>query len=104
MSLEHSIRMLMTLLARLIDEISISQRHSDISEELRASLELDLERITNLDPRYRRLNYEEPYRLKLTCIRGQTRFDLATNAAPQSSSTRTDYASTSELVGISPAL
>ena len=98
MSLEHSIRMLMTLLARLIDEISISQRHSDISEELRASLELDLERITNLDPRYRRLNYEEPYRLKLTCIRAKLDSTLRRMQRRSRHQPGLDYASTSELV------
>jgi phosphoenolpyruvate carboxylase len=98
MSLEHSVRMMTTLLARLIDEISISERHSAISEELRASLEYDLEHVTNLDPRYRRLNYEEPYRLKLTCIRAKLDSTLRRMQRRSRHQPGVDYASTVELV------
>jgi phosphoenolpyruvate carboxylase len=98
MSLEHSIRMMTTLLARLIDEISVSERHSAISEELRNSLTLDLERVTNLDPRYRRLNYEEPYRLKLTCIRAKLDMTLKRMQRRSRHQPGLDYASTPELV------
>ncbi|MGA2432573.1 MAG: phosphoenolpyruvate carboxylase, partial [Acidimicrobiales bacterium] len=94
MSLEHSIRMLTTLLARLIDEISVSERHSAITDELRASLALDLERVTNLDPRYRRLNYEEPYRLKLTCIRAKLDSTLQRMQRRSRHQPGVDYAST----------
>jgi phosphoenolpyruvate carboxylase len=98
MSLDHSIRMLTTLLARLIDEISVSERHSAISEELRVSLALDLQRVTNLDPRYRRLNYEEPYRLKLTCIRAKLDSTLQRMQRRSRHQPGIDYASTAELI------
>jgi phosphoenolpyruvate carboxylase len=68
LSLEHSIRTLLTLLGRLIDELSVSIRHNKVSPAFQASLDADLARITNLEPRFRRLNAEEPYRLKLTVL------------------------------------
>ncbi len=98
MSLEHSIRTMFTLLARLIDEISISERHSGISPDLRLSLNLDLERVTTLDPRYRRLNYEEPYRLKLTLIRAKLDSTLRRMQRRSRHQVGIDYASTQELI------
>ena len=98
MSLEHSVRTMFTLLTRLIDEISLSERHSEISDPLRESLHVDLERVTNLDPRYRRLNYEEPYRLKLTLIRAKLESTLLRMQRRSRHRPGLDYASTSELI------
>jgi phosphoenolpyruvate carboxylase len=98
MALEHSIRMLRALLARLIEEISLSERHSRISDALRDSLNRDLETVTNLDPRYRRLNYEEPYRLKLTCIRAKLESTLLRMQRRSRHRPGHDYASASELI------
>lgn len=98
MSLEHSVRTLILLLARLIDEISVSMRHSEISKELDTSLQRDLELITNLDPRYRRLNYEEPYRLKLTCIRAKLESTLLRMQRRSRHQPGIDYHSSDELL------
>jgi phosphoenolpyruvate carboxylase len=98
MSLEHSVRTLILLLARLIDEISVSMRHSEISKELATSLQKDLELITNLDPRYRRLNYEEPYRLKLTCIRAKLESTLLRMQRRSRHQPGIDYHSSDELL------
>ncbi len=98
MSLDHSIRTLRALLARLIDELSVSERHSPISKELEESLRADLELITNLDPRYRRLNYEEPYRLKLTCIRAKLDATLQRMQHRSRHQPGVDYLSTDELL------
>jgi phosphoenolpyruvate carboxylase len=98
MSLEHSVRTLVLLLARLIDEISVSMRHSEISKDLSTSLQKDLELITNLDPRYRRLNYEEPYRLKLTCIRAKLESTLLRMQLRSRHQPGIDYHSSDELL------
>ncbi|MBW4077192.1 MAG: phosphoenolpyruvate carboxylase [Acidobacteria bacterium] len=71
LALEHSMRTLLALFTRLIDEVSVSARLANASSALHASLAHDLENITNLDPRFRRLNAEEPYRLKLTCMQSK---------------------------------
>src|ERR1700743_956682 len=55
--------------ARRAGALSISTRIAAATPELDASLAADLDALPELDPRYRRLNAEEPYRLKLTCVR-----------------------------------
>jgi phosphoenolpyruvate carboxylase len=73
-------------------------RHSEISKELDTSLKKDLELITNLDPRYRRLNYEEPYRLKLTCIRAKLESTLLRMQRRSRHQPGIDYHSSDELL------
>ena len=45
-----------------------SERIAGATPELRGSLARDLEPLPEVEPRFLRLNAEEPYRLKLTCI------------------------------------
>jgi phosphoenolpyruvate carboxylase len=66
---EHGIRDALALVDELRTELSSSVRIAGATPELEASLNRDLELLPELDPRYRRLNAEEPYRLKLTCVR-----------------------------------
>lgn len=63
---DHSVRDLLPWLARLAETVSVSQRLVGASEALMQSLKADLGELEDLDPRYRRLNAEEPYRLKIT--------------------------------------
>ena len=65
---EHGIRSALALIDALRNDLSTSVRIIAITPELEASLAADLEALPDLEPRYRRLNAEEPYRLKLTCI------------------------------------
>ena len=97
LALEFSVRALRAMLGRLMDEISISTQHVGISEALRDSLAQDLTRLTP-ESRYLRLNAEEPYRLKLSCIRvrleeTQRRSERRTRHRPGY-----DYASSAELI------
>jgi phosphoenolpyruvate carboxylase len=60
------------LLRRLVDELRVrlpvSQRIAGASEQMLARLQQSLDELPEVEPRYRRLNTEEPYRLLLTCI------------------------------------
>ncbi len=73
LSLQHEfgLRVLLSAVAELIDDLSASTRVVGVSEELLASLAADLERLPEIEARFRRINAEEPYRLKLTCVRAK---------------------------------
>jgi phosphoenolpyruvate carboxylase len=66
---DHALRDALDLVDDLRGHLSSSIRVSGATRELEASLAADLERLPELEPRYRRLNAQEPYRLKLTCVR-----------------------------------
>jgi phosphoenolpyruvate carboxylase len=93
----HGIRLLRTLVDRLRRDLSVSNRIGAVSSELRDRLEDSLPRLSEVEPRYRRLNAEEPYRLFLTCIHvrlGLTEHRLL-SATPHTNGR--DYADDSEL-------
>ena len=64
----HGIRLLTDQVNRLRRDLSVSERLSEISGELRERLDALLPTLPEVQPRYRRLNAEEPYRLFLTCV------------------------------------
>jgi phosphoenolpyruvate carboxylase len=81
---EHGIQATEAAMDGLIAELSVSQRVREISPELSASLERDLAALPELAERFRRVNAEEPYRLKLRAIKtklANTRTRLAAGAA-----------------------
>ncbi|MFM9735889.1 phosphoenolpyruvate carboxylase, partial [Streptomyces niveiscabiei] len=49
-------------------ELSVSERLSGVTAELRERLDTQLRELPEVEPRYRRLNAQEPYRLFLTCV------------------------------------
>ena len=65
---EHGSRAVLEQLDRLRVQLSVSSRVG-VSPELAQALEAALEALPEVEPRYRRLNAEEPYRLMATCIR-----------------------------------
>ena len=71
MQRDHAIRNLLTHLDRVIEDLSISERIVDAERDeiLWKQIESDLNNLPELDKRYLRINAEEPWRLKLTCIR-----------------------------------
>jgi phosphoenolpyruvate carboxylase len=95
---DHAVRDLLPVIDRLLEDLSVSERLNDVSPELRDSLAADLAVLTDLDPRYRRLNAEEPYRLKLTCVREKLVNTRARIAASTPHRAGRDYAQTRELL------
>jgi phosphoenolpyruvate carboxylase len=66
---EYGIRNAERAIDDLIDSLSISKRIRGVSLDLAASLAADLDALPELPRRYRRVNAEETYRLKLRCVR-----------------------------------
>jgi phosphoenolpyruvate carboxylase len=66
---EQGTRIASGLLDELIDALSASTLVVDASPELLESLATDLEELPELGDRVRRLNAQEPYRLKLSCMK-----------------------------------
>jgi phosphoenolpyruvate carboxylase len=66
---EHAVADLLPHLTRLIEDMSMSERLTPTSAALRQSIESDLAQLPDFDPRYLRINAEEPVRLKLTIVR-----------------------------------
>ncbi|MFF1807276.1 phosphoenolpyruvate carboxylase, partial [Streptomyces virginiae] len=95
---EHGITDALELIDYLRGLLSNSIRYTGATEELLASLQADLERLPEISPRYKRLNAEEPYRLKATCIRQKllnTRERLAKGIPHEEGR---DYLGTAELL------
>ncbi|WP_328961267.1 phosphoenolpyruvate carboxylase [Streptomyces virginiae] len=66
---EHGINDAIELIDELRGLLSHSIRCTGASDALLTSLAHDLELLPEISPRYKRLNAEEPYRLKATCVR-----------------------------------
>jgi phosphoenolpyruvate carboxylase len=95
---EYGIRAAERMVDELIEEISVSSAVAGESEELAESLAADLAALPEVEPRFRRINAEEPYRLKLTCVRAKlarTRRRLADDSAHDPAR---DYLGSSELL------
>jgi phosphoenolpyruvate carboxylase len=95
---EHAIRSTADAVDQLIRELSSSTRIAGISAELRASLDADLAALPDLDPRLLRLNAEEPYRLKMTCIQARLAGTRARLAAGSRHQPGRDYLGSAELL------
>jgi phosphoenolpyruvate carboxylase len=94
----HGIRLLLDLVDDLRRELSISQRVSGCSEQLLARLHEWLDLLPEVEPRYRRLNAEEPYRLYLTCVRRRLVLTLERIESGARNTSARDYSSGGELL------
>lgn len=94
----HFTRTIIHLLDELRQALSISTKLAGVTKELLNSVAQDLELLPEIEERFRRINVEEPYRLKATAIRHkllitQTRHRGALPHAPGR-----DYKNTDELL------
>ena len=64
----HALRDLISVIDDLMQDLSTSAQLAGASPELLASIERDLAALPDLDPRVRRINADEPYRLKGRCV------------------------------------
>ncbi len=96
---EHAITHALAVVDGLTTDLSVSTRHAGVSAELAASLRADLGALPGLGPaRPAAINAEEPYRLKLTCVRAKllnTRARTRTGAPHEPGR---DYADAAELL------
>ncbi|HEX7289542.1 MAG TPA: phosphoenolpyruvate carboxylase [Conexibacter sp.] len=96
---EHGIRCALTVLDELRVDLSSSLRIVGATPQLEDSLAADLAALPEVEARYRRLNAEEPYRLKLTCMRQKLLHTRARLADGRPHQAGRDYAGAQELVG-----
>jgi phosphoenolpyruvate carboxylase len=68
---EHGIQATEAAMDQLIDELSVSRRLRGVSLDLSASLAKDLDNLPEIAVRFRRVNAEEPYRLKVRAIKAK---------------------------------
>ncbi len=95
---EHAIRALLRECAVLGQDLSVSSRIAGASAALVDSVQADLDLLPEVEPRVIRLNAEEPYRLKISCIRAKlanTRARLARRSAHEPGR---DYLGTGDLL------
>ncbi|WP_018351698.1 phosphoenolpyruvate carboxylase [Longispora albida] len=95
---EYGIRAAEKAMDALLNELSISRRLRGVSLDLAASVATDLDRLKELPERFRRVNAEEPYRLKARCVKlklENTRQRLATGGTH---SPGRDYLGTADLL------
>ncbi|WP_163511425.1 phosphoenolpyruvate carboxylase [Fodinicola acaciae] len=95
---EHGIRDAERMLAGLVDELSVSSRVAGASEELRESVRVDLDALPEVEQRFRRINVEEPYRLKIRCIQAKLHRTRQRLAAGLPHSPGLDYLGSAEIV------
>jgi phosphoenolpyruvate carboxylase len=94
----HGIRLLRTLVDHLRRDLSVSRRIGAVSPDLLERLEQRVPELPEVEPRYRRLNAEEPYRLFLTCVDVRLRLTAERLVGGGRHVPGRDYADDSELL------
>ena len=94
----HAIRTTIAAMDRLRQMLSVSTRIAGATPELSASVAEDLKHIPEFEPRFLRLNVQEPYRLKATAIVHRLAFTRNRHAAGGPHVPGRDYANTEELL------
>lgn len=94
----HFIRAMLAALDPLRQALSVSTRIAGASKELTDSVARDLENLPEIEARFRRLNIEEPYRLKATAIRHRLILTQRRHATGAPHHVGRDYENTAELL------
>ena len=94
----HAIRTTIAAMDRLRQMLSVSTRIAGATPELSASVAQDLQHIPEFEPRFLRLNVQEPYRLKATAIVHRLAFTRNRHAVGGPHVPGRDYANTAELL------
>ncbi len=94
----HFIRVMIASLDQLRQALSVSTRIAGASAELEKSVDADLKALPEVEDRFRRLNVEEPYRLKATAIRHKLVLTAKRHAANDPHVPGRDYMNTAELL------
>jgi phosphoenolpyruvate carboxylase len=94
----HAIRTTMAAMDQLRQMLSVSTRIIGATPELSASVEEDLKHIPEFEPRFRRLNTQEPYRLKATAIVHRLALTRDRHAKGAPHVPHRDYKDTAELL------
>ncbi len=94
----HFTRAITKHLDELRQALSISTKLAGVSSQLEKSLAQDLEKLPEIEARYRRINVEEPYRLKATAIGHKLLLTQARHASGLPHFPGRDYKDTTELL------
>jgi phosphoenolpyruvate carboxylase len=94
----HFIRAMLTSLDPLRQALSVSTRIAGASDELKTSVATDLANLPEIEDRFKRLNVEEPYRLKATAIRHKLILTQRRHSAGAPHAPGRDYENTAELL------
>ena len=94
----HSIRVTLDAMNEIRQVLSISTRIAGASKELEDSVERDLQQLPEFEARFRRLNAEEPYRLKATAIVHRLNLTRIRHAKGAPHVPHRDYNETAELL------
>jgi phosphoenolpyruvate carboxylase len=94
----HAIRVTLEALDELRQALSVSTKLAGTSEQLLESVAKDLEMLPEIEPRFKRINVEEPYRLKATAIRHRLLLTRDRHSNGTAHEPGRDYANTEELL------
>ncbi|MCO4262811.1 phosphoenolpyruvate carboxylase [Pseudarthrobacter raffinosi] len=95
---QHAVRISIAMMDELISILSNSTALSGADQTLLDSIDADLKKLPGLDRRVLELNAQEPYRLKLTCIKAKLINTGKRVAADSTHEHGRDYSSTEELL------
>jgi phosphoenolpyruvate carboxylase len=94
----HAIRVTIAAMDELRQMLSVSTRITGVSKSLLDSVKEDLKHIPEFEERFKRLNVQEPYRLKATAIVHRLVFTRNRHASGGEHVAHRDYNNTSELL------